>query len=242
MVQKVLSHRERPIPSLQAVRSDVPEGLDVVFRRMIAKKPQDRQQSMTQVIANLQACGASVGQRSEGPPGAAATIAAPAGVSRLASAASASPAPIPSLIDEWLVEEPAVLSERWLPPTWRTIQHRARRRRLWVWGGVLASLLLTWLIVDSSLLSPNSNRTPPPSSEASLVVTVNQPDALIQVVDGQDKVVASRKSGQETVRLGVDPGEYRLRVEKAGFRASVQTFTIERGQSLELKAALCAAG
>ena len=34
-------------------RSDVPEGLDFVFRRMVAKKPHDRQQSMTQVIAEL---------------------------------------------------------------------------------------------------------------------------------------------------------------------------------------------
>ena len=209
---------------------------------MIAKKPQDRQQSMTQVIADLQACGISTGQRAEeharghrGSGGAGRQTAGRCGRFRRA-------APIPSLIDEWLVEEPAVLSERWLPPTWRTVQQRARRRRLWVWCGVLASVLLAWLIVYSSLPSRNIDSNAPASSEAILVVTVSQADALIQVVDGQDKVLALRKGGLEPVSLFVDPGEYRLRVEKTGFRTADQPFSIQRGQRLETHSDARAAG
>lgn len=55
VMQTLLAHREGPIPSLSALRPEVPAVLDAVFRRMVAKEPGDRYQSMGQVMAALDA-------------------------------------------------------------------------------------------------------------------------------------------------------------------------------------------
>lgn len=49
-------HRDGKIPSLREQRPDVPVAVDAVCRRMLAKSPTDRQQSMQDVISALQAC------------------------------------------------------------------------------------------------------------------------------------------------------------------------------------------
>ena len=53
VVKAIIAHREAEVPSLMSKRSDVPLELAAVFQRMVAKRAEDRQQSMTDVISEL---------------------------------------------------------------------------------------------------------------------------------------------------------------------------------------------
>jgi molecular chaperone DnaK len=54
--QTLIFHRVNPIPSLLDFRADVPENLDEIFRKMVAKELDDRYDSMTDVIHEFEHC------------------------------------------------------------------------------------------------------------------------------------------------------------------------------------------
>ncbi len=56
MMKTVMAHANNPIPSLAAEQPAVSEQLEEVFQRMVAKAPENRQQSMNEVIEQLTAC------------------------------------------------------------------------------------------------------------------------------------------------------------------------------------------
>jgi serine/threonine protein kinase len=49
LVQKLMAHQNSPTPALQQVRPDVSAPLTAVFEKMVAKRPQDRLQTMEEV-------------------------------------------------------------------------------------------------------------------------------------------------------------------------------------------------
>lgn len=53
--RSAMEHMKSPIPSLCAARKDVPPALDAVFNKMLAKVSAERQATMAQVIAELNA-------------------------------------------------------------------------------------------------------------------------------------------------------------------------------------------
>ncbi len=55
-IAKLMAHQQRPAPSLRAARADVPEALEAVYQRMVAKQPDERFATMDEVVAALETC------------------------------------------------------------------------------------------------------------------------------------------------------------------------------------------
>ena len=53
VIERLLAHREQPIPSLSTDVQDIPPILDAIFRTMVAKDPDDRYPSLAAAIAAL---------------------------------------------------------------------------------------------------------------------------------------------------------------------------------------------
>ncbi len=56
VVKRLLAHREKPIPSLRDSFPEIPYSIDDAFQKMVAKRVQDRFQSMKEVADALQEC------------------------------------------------------------------------------------------------------------------------------------------------------------------------------------------
>ena len=207
-----LMHLEAPIPSLCEARPEVPEALDAICHRMLAKKPEDRYQSMAEVVAELEALLAVLSGR---------------------SAAAATPGDEPS--SEVVARTLAFLQEasprgtltRQKKPTapertqshvapehdttlnilgkWRRAVGAARRRpRLLLGiGGGLVLLLVVLVVLNLR--------------QGTLVVEIDEhlgKDVHVAVSQGGEKVqVADAKSGWT---LSLSPGKYDLAVQVAG--------------------------
>jgi serine/threonine protein kinase/Leucine-rich repeat (LRR) protein len=68
VMEKLLAHREKPIPSLRNVQPDISDQLQAVFSKMVAKKIEDRYQSMTEVVTALEQCSSGQSTFVSGPP------------------------------------------------------------------------------------------------------------------------------------------------------------------------------
>ncbi len=54
VVQKLLAHKSKPVPSLRATRPDVPEWVDEMCQKMLAKNPAERYQNLGEVLSAIE--------------------------------------------------------------------------------------------------------------------------------------------------------------------------------------------
>jgi serine/threonine protein kinase len=67
-LNRLIAHQHTPAPSLRDKRPDVPEALDAVYQAMMAKRPDDRPDSMTEVLARLEVCLSPAAKTMPAPP------------------------------------------------------------------------------------------------------------------------------------------------------------------------------
>jgi serine/threonine protein kinase len=229
--KKILAHREQPVPSLRTTREDVPESLDAVFRKMLAKQPEDRQQSMTEVLAELQGCKlpatapVAASARTAGPPPMPA-VSETLSLHQEQVGTSSEQVDVRSRIERSAARHSTVTFRRVKPWAANLLGSLSKRPR--IMAAVATGVLFLFLLLGVIL----TLRT----REGTLVVELSDPDVTVQIISAEGKVQIERQGGQDKIEIGLDPGNHRLRVQKGGLEVFAQDFTIASGGKKIIKA------
>ena len=256
LMKKLLAHREHPIPSLRSSRADVPEQLESVFKKMIAKKIEDRYQSMTEVIVALEDCRRGLlsqvdltaaeheqpilaQDKSISPH--AMTLTSPVRETVFKSNSSLKSQSVTSSKSENFTDflenlpAPSTKPVRANKPPKKPVTKATNtplndRKKILMIGGAVLGLffLLAGVVINMKTRA----------EDGTLVVTVNEPDAEVQVLNEKDTVEITRNGGEGKITITVVPGKHRLRVQKDGFEIFTDSFQIKSGKIESITAEL----
>lgn len=169
LMKKILAHREMPIPSLKALRPDVTEQVEAVFKKMVAKNVEDRYQTMIEVIADLERCTSSEG----------------ATISTRLSAGSFAETGLTNFLDDIARAEVKPVRQTQAKPA-ASLFGKDNKKRLLIGGGILGGLVLLAGIVFGLL--PKSGT---PTADAK---TVAAKPAVTKTVAAKESEAASSDS------------------------------------------------
>ena len=230
LVKRILAHRDHSIPSMRALRPEVPEALDAVFQRMVSKRSEDRYQSMTEVLGDLESCLARMGAKTNGSP-----LLGALGSKPSSSDDALMLSPVASLLDEWLLEEQPMFPEPMPLPFGYGFRRRGGRR-LMIFGGALGVAVLTWAFVKLLLLSTAS--TSLPFAEGLVSIEGAAAEAVVRVFDSKENLEAFRKGTGGRIAVLLPQGTHRITVEKDGYKPFTDRVTVLSGDQVTVRATL----
>lgn len=245
VVMKLLAHQNHPIPSLRQACPHASPELEAAFEKMVAKTPESRFQSMTEVIADLARC---TGSSSSVPM----VATAPGEDSRLSEFLRA----MTSLPEQAVMTKAPAKKKVGSPPTDRTM-------------AMFSSKVGTDPQTQQSLLRPVAARTTrrrPPDSPwwkslttqiagggasvlllAAIIFFMRTKDGLIRVeindpeievaIKGTDIVLKQADQGTD-VKLSA--GDHTIIVQRGDFTFETDKLVLKRGDTVTVKVELLA--
>ncbi len=182
----LMAHRTTPIPSLREVRQDTPALLETLFRRMLAKHPNQRPATMREVVQLLEECLKESCQLGE-------TVALVAADGKKSDAAQLQATEFDAQEFDWsdvpLSESPSLtnpLSNPAPPASHRTVVGGTGTP--WLVGGALASIVLIGIFTLGAMLISHLHRPDTVIERETRVVErkvpiIEKPVATLNVTD-----------------------------------------------------------
>jgi serine/threonine protein kinase len=220
-LNRILAHREHPIPSLRAAAPEVSGSLDSVFRKMVAKDPADRYGSMDDLIAALQAC----------LPDAASSMASPASAPDGRSVATPIPPPPPVSFTaagtppqtDTVPGESGVVTVTVRPMASRSQPSPGMWKRVAVGVLLVAAIMVVGLVIVIK------------TRQGTLTIEGADDRVVVSVLKGGDEIQVLDADNQWALRLTA--GQYRLEMKKGGdtFELSEDTVVVRRGEEVRVR-------
>jgi len=238
MVNRIMAHQNDAIPSLSGKHVHIPADIDAVYQKMIAKRPEDRFQTMEEVIDAINHCGLIKSSKVVSTDPANSELHKFQHSQRVASS--------PTIVmseDVMAAELPQADSQNATPASgflnhtldgtvFKPLQKRKKSigKRGWIVTGlVLASLIFMAgivLKVDTSV--------------GTIILDIDQPEltGAVVTVDDQKKVTLKTGEGKEPIEVVADEKTHTLKVTKAGFETFTRQFTVTAGKKESIKVRL----
>ena len=238
MVNRIMAHQNDPIPSLTGKHILISQDVDAVFQKMVAKKPEDRFQSMSEVIVAIENC---VQMKSSS------TVSTepsdPELHKFLQSQRMASSPTVVMSADAMAAEKPLTdtqnesLTSGFLNNTLggTSYQPLAKRKQfIGKRGGIIAGAVLALLILLAGIILKVD------TSAGTIILEIDQPElaGAVVSVDDQQKITIKTGEGKEPIEVVGDEKTHTLKVTKGGFEAFVKQFTVKAGGKETIKVRL----
>jgi serine/threonine protein kinase/Leucine-rich repeat (LRR) protein len=226
---RIVAHHNQPIPDLCRLRDEVPEAVQTIFRKMVAKKIEDRYQSMSEVIADLE-------NYSSGQSGSSGILQSglsqPAlpgsGVTQFDDSAMTflKSIPLQQSHPTRTTHKPAPTKADKSDPAKGSKGGKGNKKIVY---GAIGAAVLGLAIVAGIIFSRGSKAD-------NLVIEVNEANALVTVANEQGQVELTQTTGPAPISVDVEPGQHQLKVQKSGFQLLAKDFTVADEGTTTLKA------
>ncbi|QDT24390.1 protein kinase domain-containing protein [Gimesia chilikensis] len=238
MVNRIMAHQNDPIPSLTGKHILISQDIDAVFQKMVAKKPEDRFQSMSEVIVAIENC---IQMKSSS------TVSTEPSDSELhkflQSQKVASSPTIVMSADVMTAEKPLTdtqnesLTSGFLNNTLGGTSYQPlskRKQSIGKRGGIIAGVVLASLVLIAGIIF----KIDTPSG--TIVLEVDQPElaGAVVSVDEQKKITIKTGEGKEPIEVVADEKTHTLQVTKGGFETFTKQFTVKAGGKETIKVRL----